>query len=229
MALTPETVDRVMALIAVGHHRDEVPGLPGAALAGEGVFAGDRRLYFRCTAEFAAAASDGLLDRLPAPPPPTSSSAIAEAEALVGAALPESLKELYGIANGGFGPGYGLLGLRGGFADEMGRTALDILTEVPRGRRPGMPAGLLAVCHWGCAIYSFVQCPSGRMFGWDPNPRRPGDDVPYFEQEYTIDTWIEAWLDGSLLQPWLVHEPSTGTYRGATIAETRATMAEGPD
>ena len=43
------------------------------------------------------------------------------------------LKELYAIANGGFGPGYGLLGLRDGFTDVMHRTAVEILAEVPQG------------------------------------------------------------------------------------------------
>jgi hypothetical protein len=44
-----------------------------------------------------------------------------------------------------------------------------------------MPSGLLPLCHWGCAIYSFVHCPSGRIFGWDPNPVEADDDVPFFE------------------------------------------------
>lgn len=229
MALTQELLDRIATLIAAGHYRDEVPGLPGVALTGAGVFQDDRRLYGRGTEDFAAAESDGLLDRLPVPPPPASPAAIAEAELLVGAPLPESLKQLYGLANGAFGPGYGLLGLRGGFADDMGRTAVDILEEVPQESESGMPPGLLPVCHWGCAIYSFVHCPSGRMFGWDPNPVEAGEEVPFFEQEYTIDVWIEAWLNGELCQPWLVYDPDDETYRGATVAETRAALDENPD
>jgi hypothetical protein len=221
---TQSILDGVGALIAVGHHRDEVPGLPGVALAGGGVFRGDRRLYHRGTAEFATAAGKGLLDRLPPPPPPATSAAIAQAESLVGAPLPELLRGLYAVANGGFGPGYGVLGLREGFMDDMNRTAVDILAEIPDGLWPGMPSGLLPVCHWGCAIYSFVHCPSGRMFGWDPNPVEPDDDVPFFEQEYTIDTWMEAWLGGLLQQPWLISDPTSGTYRGATIEESRSAM-----
>lgn len=106
----------------------------------------------------------------------------------------------------------------------MKRTAVDILTS--RGDWPGMPESLLPVCHWGCAIYSFVHCPSGRMFGWDPNPVAPGDNVPFFEQEYTLAAWLAAWLDGSLRQPWLVTDPTSGIYRGATIAETKAALAD---
>jgi len=218
-------LNAVRDLIAAGHHRDEVPGRSGVALAGGGTFRGDRRLYWRGTADFASAEAEGLLDRLPPPPQPASPRMIEEAEALVGGALPALLKELYAEANGGFGPGYGLLGLRDGFTDDMGRTAIDILAEVPKGFWPGMPSGLLPLCTWGCAIYSFVHCPSGRIYGWDPNPVDPDDDVPFFDQEYVFDTWIKSWLDGSLRQPWLIYEEGTRTYRGATIEETKSAMS----
>lgn len=215
-------LDRVRALIAAGHHRDEVPGRPGVALSGGGVFRGNRRLYWRGTPEFAAAEAHGLLDRLPPPPGPASPAAIAEIETLVGARLPHLLRQLYGVANGGFGPGYGLLGLRYGFTDGT-QTAVDLLAD---GLWPGMPAGLLPLCHWGCAIYSFVHLPSERIFGWDSNPVEPDDEVPFFAQEYLFRDWIEAWLEGSLRQPWLIYDPETGVYRGATNAETMTAFEE---
>jgi hypothetical protein len=140
--------------------------------------------------------------------------------------MPDLLRDLYSVANGGFGPGYGLLGLRNGFTDDLHRNAIDILREGPGGIWPGMPSGLLPLCHWGCAIYSFVHCPSGRIYGWDPNPVEPTDDVPFFEQEYVLESWVEAWLDGSLLQPCLIYDPEGGTYRGATIEESRAVLPE---
>jgi hypothetical protein len=110
-----------------------------------------------------------------------------------------------------------------GFRDDMKRTAVDILES--RCDWPSMPDNLLPLCHWGCAIYSFVHCPSERIFGWDPNPVAPDDDVPFFEQEYTLAPWLAAWLDGSLRQPLLVIDPTSGQYRGATIAETEAAFA----
>ena len=108
----------------------------------------------------------------------------------------------------------------------MGRTAPDILKEVPKGYWPGMPPGLLPLCHWGCAIYSFIHLPSQRIYGWDPNPVEPEDDVPFFEQEYLIDTWFEAWLDAALMQPVLLYNPEDHSYRGATIEETGALMSD---
>jgi hypothetical protein len=128
------------------------------------------------------------------------------------------------VSNGGFGPAYGVLGLENGFRHDMKRTAADILES--RGHLPGMPYGLLPLCHWGCAIYSFVHCPSERMFAWDPNPVAPDDDVPFFEQDYTLPTWLAAWLDGSLRQPLLVIDPTSERYHGATIAETEAAFAD---
>jgi hypothetical protein len=74
----------------------------------------------------------------------------------------------------------------------------------------------------------FVRAlPSGRIYGWDPNPVESDDDVPFFEQEYSLDSWIESWLDGSLQQPWLIYNPEDGTYRGATIEETRSALTDG--
>lgn len=52
------------------------------------------------------------------------------------------------------------------------------------------------------------------------------NDVRFFEQEYTLGAWLAAWLDGSLRQPWLVTDPTSGQYRGATIAETEAALAD---
>jgi hypothetical protein len=217
-------LDQVRVMIRSGRYRDEIPGLPGVALSGGGMFRGDRRLYWRGTSEYATAEVEGLLDRLPPPPAPASPAAIEEAETLLGGPLPGLLKELFMEANGGFGPGYGMLGLRGGFTDDTGRTALDICTEISRGMWPGAPPGLLPLCHWGCAIYSFVQCPSGQIYAWDPNPVEPDDDIPFFAQDYDFDSWIESWLDGSLQQPWLMYDPETHRYRGATIEETQAAL-----
>jgi hypothetical protein len=64
------------------------------------------------------------------------------------------------------------------------------------------------------------------MFRWDPNRVAPDDEVPFFEEEYTLDAWLAAWLDGSLHQPWLVTDPTSERYPGATIAETEAALAD---
>jgi hypothetical protein len=231
MTALGDDADRLIAEIgervAAGLHLDQVPGRAGEDLVDGGIPADYHRIYFRGTAEFAAALAAGKLDRLPSPPPPATLAAVEQAESLVGGPLPRTLKRLYlEVANGGFGPGYGVLGLDGGFTDDLRRTAIGILAERDDGSRPGMPRDLFPLCSWGCAIYSFVHCPSGRIIGWDPNPVEPEDDVPYFEQEYTIETWLAAWLEGTLQQPWLMVDERSGGMRGATAAETRAALAE---
>lgn len=47
--------------------------------------------------------------------PPASPAAVARAEAALGFALPTTLRAIYlDVANGGFGPGYGVMGVEGG-------------------------------------------------------------------------------------------------------------------
>jgi hypothetical protein len=218
-----QILEEIATRVNAGLQLDSVPGRAGEALGCLGMIRGQRRVYTPGTSGFAAALAQGRLEPLPRILPATV-SAVQRAESLLGAMLPDLLRRLYmEVSNGGFGPAYGILGLDGGFRDDMKRTAVDILEC--RGDWPGMPGSLLPLCYWGCAIYSFVHCPSGRIFGWDPNPVAPDDDVPFFEQEYILGAWLAAWLDGSLRQPWLVADPASGHYRGATIAETETALA----
>ena len=136
--------------------------------------------------------------RAPPANPSRDPVAVQRAESLLGASLPDLLRRLYReVSNGGFGPAYGVLGLDDGFRDDKKRAPVDIMES--RCDWPGMPDNLLPLCHWGCAIYSFLHCPQRRIFGWHPNPVAPRDDVPFFEQEYTLGAWLAAWLDQPLL------------------------------
>jgi hypothetical protein len=212
-----EVVAAVRDVIAAGEHLDELPGVLGARLEGGGVFQGGRRLYRRGSPEYAEAKAAGLVERLPPPPAPATAAAVTEAESLAGP-LPPLLRRLYReVANGGFGPGYGLLGLRGGHTDD-GATAVDL-------RRsewwPRPPDRLLPVCHWGCAIYSLVDCADGHMWAWDPNPLDE-DQLPkaLFPEQLTLGEWLERWLGNRLAQPALIEDPSApGGWRGATDAD----------
>jgi hypothetical protein len=222
--MTEDEVFRaVAALVAAGEYLDELPGVPGARLEGGGVFQGNRRLYVRGSREHLEARAGGLVERLP-PLTPAAPAAVDEAEALVRHPLPPLLRRLYlEVGNGGFGPGYGLLGLRGGHGDDYRKTAVDLRREDSSGSFPGAPpAGLLAVCYWGCAIYSYVDCTDveARMWGWDPNPA-PDDDpgVALFRESTTFVEWLSRWVEGRLCQPVLVEDPDTGEWRGATDEE----------
>lgn len=200
---------------AGGDSHDVVVIVPSDAAAEHALIA---RLKQRIT----VAPLDQDVGRASPLPSPASAAAVRATEAACGIALPRLLTQLYReIANGGFGPAYGLLGVEGGHRDDGRRTVWRW-----RARRP---AALLAICHWGCGIYSLVDAsaPDARMWGYDPNPGPTGDDA-LFPQEYGLAQWLARWLDGALHQPWLVEDPLTGRWRGATDDEFVAALSVDP-
>jgi hypothetical protein len=54
-----EMVAAIHALVAAGEHLDCIPGVPGARLAGSGVFRDNRRLYQRGSSEHKRRAPPG--------------------------------------------------------------------------------------------------------------------------------------------------------------------------
>ena len=71
-------------------------------------------------------------DAIPARPLDTAGLEVVEER--LGFALPEALRDIYlNVANGGFGPGYGLLGVGAGATDDLGNTAdsLYVLFDQP--------------------------------------------------------------------------------------------------
>lgn len=129
---------------------------------------------------------------------------IANDERQLGFTLPPLLKRIYvEIGNGGFGPGYGLIGLTNGAPDDTGKTAPEIYSSLQGG--PGddpnwkWPHGLLPICHWGCAILSCVDCqdPNFRMRIFDPNAYEEGDWADsFFEESNGFGIWIREWASG---------------------------------
>jgi hypothetical protein len=125
-------------------------------------------------------------------------------EKRLGFTLPPLLKLLYAeIGNGGFGPGYGLIGLTNGVPNDQGMTATasyeSFRVSTPDEPNWAWPNGLLPICHWGCAILSCVDCtdPDFRMRIFDPNVHS-GDDWAdaFFEESVSFDSWIAAWASG---------------------------------
>jgi SMI1 / KNR4 family (SUKH-1) len=227
-----EVMHAVQALVAAGEYLDQLPGVPGARLAGGGWFHGSRRIYTRGSPEHLEARAAGLVDKLP-PLTPTPPEAVQEAERLLGHPLPLLLRRLYmEVGNGGFGPGYGILGMRGGHCDEYQHTAVDLYRQARSGAftsSGSMPAALLPLCHWGCGIHSLIDCADceAGMWAWDPNPAPP-DDIgkALFPQSMTFTEWLGRWVEGRLYQPALVQDPDTGAWRGATDEEYATWMAE---
>jgi len=136
---------------------------------------------------------------------PASAELIEEAEKSLDFSLPPLLKRvLLEIGNGGFGPGRGILGVRGGATDEHGSSLVDLYDglsaanpEEPRWR---WPERLVPICTWGDATYSCVDCsrPGGHLFVYDANGYRPGSDLAHFlvPQDLTLEAWLRAWAEG---------------------------------
>ena len=108
------------------------------------------------------------------------------------------------VGNGGFGPGYGFLGLEEGEVNEADETAVDFYctsrTPDPDDPAWAWPERLVPVCSWGCAIYTCLDCTDDdmRLVQWDPNVWEPGTDpsVGLFEIATPLPRWLEDWVAG---------------------------------
>ncbi|HEY0755295.1 MAG TPA: SMI1/KNR4 family protein [Ktedonobacteraceae bacterium] len=126
--------------------------------------------------------------------PPATEEQIEETERLLGFPLYPFLRELYTqIANGGFGPGYGLNGIIGGF--ENG--GLGPMIERYREDKPSAserktdPAQFLELCHWGCAVYSYLENKTGRIYHMT-------DDEKYECDAPSLEAWLELRIIGGV-------------------------------
>jgi hypothetical protein len=88
---------------------------------------------------------------------------IAAEEQALGFRLPALYRRiLTEIGNGGFGPGYGLLGVQGGYPgfSEGSLSAFYVRCrrEGPEGDGAAWPEYVPPICTWGCGIYSCLDC-----------------------------------------------------------------------
>jgi hypothetical protein len=141
----------------------------------------------------------------PTLPPPTTAEAVRAAEEAVGFRFPPLLGRLWTeVGNGGFGPGYGLLGIEGGFADELqGLTTAQLYLSAVKDDAwakflgEPWPQKLVPICDWGCQHQSAIDCttPEGEVVdlleGYQPK-----------RKAITFSQWMEAWVNGLELWPW---------------------------
>ena len=148
--------------------------------------------------------------------PPVSLSTVQALEARLGFALPSLLIDLLTqVRNGGFGPGYGILGVGNDYTDAMyddigqdeeclGASYLMCQREEYRSAVSSLwPHRMLPFCHWGCAIYSCLDCslPQTPVVTFDPNLVRQNQEgeedwgTCFFPHRPSLANWMEAWLD----------------------------------
>lgn len=138
--------------------------------------------------------------------PPLSAEELAGVEQRLAFDLPQPVKQVWGtVANGGFGPGYGLIGLVGGALSDLEQDAVEDYL-VRRGTDPEDPGwywphGVLPICHWGCAIYSCVDCndAAAPVLRFDPNIVDRDWSVAWGRERDSLRDWLSAWIDGEEL------------------------------
>jgi hypothetical protein len=145
---------------------------------------------------------------------PASMQELADAESSLGFTIPALLNAIYReVGNGGFGPGYGLLGLKGGATNEHGHDAVALfdLYSQPAPNDPSWrwPDGLLPICGWGCAIYSCVDCKaeSNPIIIFDPNQHPEDWDRCFINTGRNLVSWFDAWADGVDLREEIYGKP----------------------
>jgi hypothetical protein len=156
--------------------------------------------------------------------PHATEAQLAATEQTLGFPLPPMLRTLYTlVANGGFGPGLGITGARGGYYFEYDRdTTIDGYTdsdpvmryfnlmeyEAAHGLARSLvlppqtwPAHFLQVTYWGCAEDTYIDASSGRLYFtgcWNVVEKEPGDDPDVYMhlllQEESLEDWLETWL-----------------------------------
>jgi hypothetical protein len=136
--------------------------------------------------------------------PPATPDQIVVAKRRIGFDLPNFLAQVYEkVGNGGFGPGYGLIGLPDGFADD-GHSILDLYEMFaqadPEDATWHWPAGLVPVCHWGCNIYSCVDfsTDAAPVITFDANARGPGETMlqALAQTHARLVDWFRDWVSG---------------------------------
>ena len=142
-----------------------------------------------------AAMSTPVATTLPAPADP---AALEAAETEIGFALPPVLRRVYlDVADGGFGPGSGLMNLAAATAAYARLRKGD---ELPRGRV--WPERLLPIREVDPGFDSVdASSPAGRIVAWDPEDLREfsGEktwNASFSEIAPSIEGWLEEWVGG---------------------------------
>jgi hypothetical protein len=136
-------------------------------------------------------------------PAPASAAELAAAETRLGFPVPQVVRRVYGgIANGGFGPGYGLVGIGGGRTGfhRWGRSGCceDEYQTMRSDPQIRWPLRLLPVCDWGCVIYSCIDAShaDAPMFRMDGDALYDAPSLAITPMGCTFSEWLQAWVGG---------------------------------
>jgi hypothetical protein len=123
--------------------------------------------------------------------PPASREAVARVALRLGFSLPPLLERLYlEVADGGFGPGYGLFPAEEHASDEgHSETIVEAYEKLSADGR--WSARLVPLCDWGCANWSCLDCGSD-----DGAIVTVAGGYDLTNTGHTLRSWLGAWNDG---------------------------------
>lgn len=179
----------------------------GRALAGSRSGTVDRHVSAKAE-ELAAAMNTPVESTLPAP---ATAADLDRAEASLGFRLPPTLRRVYAeVADGGFGPGYGLVPI------DRVRAEYDGLREMIEPIGHGWPEGLLPAVEqeqgWDC-----VDATTGRVVAFDFEELDEEISAAEFAGAFqelapSVEAWLEEW----------VASPSPAEREAALLADVEA-------
>jgi hypothetical protein len=139
-------------------------------------------------------------------PKPLARDKVRATEKVLGQKLPPLMFRIYTeVANGGFGPSYGLLGLSGGPKNEAGRDVVRLWKELCKPDRDDKywkwREELLPVVHLGCGMYHCVDCSSknSKVVLFEPNIHEEGRSwrSSFMPFSPSLNRYLSAWLEGA--------------------------------
>ena len=136
--------------------------------------------------------------------PPASAEVVQEAQRAMGCTLHPLHRQLFEeVANGGFGPGDGLIGLPGGAFDGDGRSLVELREILWLDSETPLPHPVVPLCDWGCGIWSCLDSETGAVLTMDEyGLKDTGQSFP---------SWLEDWVSGvSLWGRMIVYEERIG-------------------
>ena len=113
------------------------------------------------------------------------------------------------LADGGWGPDYGVLGVDEGHTDDLGGRVPEVYrtwhsTDSLEPHDIVLPSTWVPFLHAGCAMHYCVDVstPEGRVVLVDPNPGAPLEQCVVW-QTSSFSEFLRLWLDGELdAQVW---------------------------
>ncbi len=141
--------------------------------------------------------------RCPELGPLASPEVVLEAQGAMGCILHPLHRQLFEeVANGGFGPGDGLVGLPGGTLDAHGRSLIELREILWLDSETPLPPPVVPLCDWGCGIWSCLDGETGAVLTID--------EYGLKDIGQSFSSWLEDWVSGvSLFGRMIVHEERT--------------------